>query len=92
MSFKYNIGDKVIYDGLVAIIESQSTYAISGKNCYGLVSEENNELSCTGAEDKCEPYDDEEFDQSERLSDAQFESHLIRMKVDSITDKYIGDR
>lgn len=88
---KFNIGDKVVYDGLIATVESQSTYAISGDPCYGLVSDENLELSCTGDEKLCERYDGETFDQSGRLETASLESDLIAMKVDNITDKYFRD-
>lgn len=88
---KFKIGDKVVYDGLVATVESQSTYAISNKPCYGLVADEDSEMTCTAGENECEPYSGEEIDQSERLSQARFESAVIAHRVDSITDKYYGD-
>lgn len=88
---KFKIGDKVIYDGLVATVESKSTYAISNKPCYGLVADEDNEMTCTAGEDECEPYDGGEIDQSERLSQARFESAVIANRVDGLTDKYYRD-
>lgn len=88
---KYKIGDKVIYDGLIATVESQSTYAISNEPCYGIVSDEDSELTCTVGEDECELYKGEEIDQSERLRKARFESAAIDYLVNSITDKYYRD-
>ncbi len=88
---KYEIGDKVVYDGLVAEIESKDTYAGSGKPCYGLVAVEDEEMTCTAGEDKCEPYDGEPIDQSERLDQARFESSVIAQRVDMVTDKYSRD-
>ena len=89
--YKFEVGDKVIYDGLVATIEDRSTYAVSNKPCYGLVADEDNEMTCTAGEDECEPYDGKEFDQSDRINQAKFESAVISHRVDRITDKYYRD-
>lgn len=88
---KYEIGDKVVYDGLIATVEGKSTYAISNKPCYSLVAVEDEEMTCTAGEDECEPYNGEPFDQSERLDQARFESSMIAHRVDRLTDKYFRD-
>lgn len=88
---KFNVGDKVVYDGLVATIDSRSTYAISGKPCYSLTADADEEMSCTAGEDECEAYNGEDIDQSERLQQAKRESRLIAFKVDRLTDKYFRD-
>jgi len=89
MTHKFNINDKVIYDGLVATIESRDFY-VSGTPCYGLVSDENPEFTCTAGEDEVEPHDGSDIDQTERLRQAQRDSDHIAFEVDSITDKYYG--
>ena len=88
--YKYEIGQKVIYEGLIAIIESKSTY-VNGNPCYGLVAEENEELSCTADEAKCELYIDQEIDQGKALFAADMSSIAIRGTVGKITDKYFRD-
>ena len=75
---KYKVGDKVVYDGLIAKIYSTSTYTISGKPCYSLEAEEDPELSCTVGEDDIEPYVDQELDQQKRLLEARIDSTRTR--------------
>ena len=87
---KFEVGQKVIYEGLIAIIESKSNY-VNGKPCYDLVAEENEELSCTADEEKCELYIDQEIDQSEALFVADMSSIAIRRAVGNITDKHFRD-
>lgn len=87
---KFEVGQKVIYEGLIAIIESKSNY-VNGKPCYGLVAEENEELSCTADEEKCELYIDQEIDQREALFAADMSSIAIRVTVGNITDKHFRD-
>ena len=91
MTHKFNIGQKVVYDGLLAEVESQSNYT-DGRNCYGLVCLEDSELTCTADEDKCDIYDEaEELDQSKALSEAHDSSRRIAGMVDRITDKYFTE-
>ena len=87
---KFEIGQKVIYKGLIGIIESKSNY-VNGKPCYGLVAEENEELSCTADEEECELYTDQEINQSEALFAADMSSIAIMGTVGKLTDKYFRD-
>ena len=87
---KFEVGQKVIYEGLIGIIESRSTY-VNGKPCYGLIAEENEELSCTADEERCELYIGQEIDQGEALFTADMSSMAIRGTVGKITDKYFRD-
>ena len=89
-NFKFEIGQKVIYEGLIGIIESRAIYP-SGIAHYGLVAELDSEMTCTAAEGECELLDNQEIDQSEAMSEAKASSNRIMGMVDSITDKYIGD-
>ena len=84
---KFETGQRVIYDGLIAVIESKGNYT-DGGNCYGLVAEENSELTCTADEGKCELYTDQEIDQSDAIALANELSSAVRRMVDSVTDKY----
>lgn len=87
---KFQVGQKVIYEGLIGIIESKSNY-VNGKPCYRLVAEENEELSCTADEEKCQLYVDQEIDQSEALFAAEMSSIAIRGMVGNLTDKHFRD-
>jgi hypothetical protein len=89
MKYKFEIGQQVVHDGLVATIENR--WANESGNHYGLIAIEDSEMSCTASEPEIEAYDGEEIDQSDRLDQARFESGLIAHRVDRITDKYIGD-
>lgn len=92
MKHKFKIGDKVIYDGLVATVEGLTETAIGALPMLELVSTEDSEMTCTAMEDECESYNEDELiDQEERLRIARRESYLIARKVDGITDKYYRD-
>ena len=88
--YKFEVGQKVIYEGLIATIESKSNY-VNGKPCYGLVAEENEELSCTADEEKCELYTNQEINQSEALFAADMSSSAIRGTFGNLTDKHFRD-
>ena len=88
--YKFKIGQKVIYEGLIATIESRGTY-FNDKPCYGLFAEENEELTCTADEEKCELYTEQEIDQSEALFAANMSSIAIRGTVENLTDKHFRD-
>lgn len=88
---KFEIGQRVIYEGLIAVIESKDTYYADGRPCYGLVAEEDEELTCTADEEKCELYIDQEIDQNEALFMANLESKRIQNMVGGLTDKYFRD-
>lgn len=87
---KFEIGQKVIYEGLIGIVESQSTY-VDGRPSYGLIAEEDSEMSCTADEDKCELYTDQDIDQTDAISEARFNSSSIQRLVGNIADKYFRD-
>jgi len=88
---KFKIGEKVIYEGLIATVESCGEY-FNGKPSYGLVAVENTELFCTADETKCEPYNEgDEIDQSEALRSAQLHSAHIQNMVGGITDKFFRE-
>jgi len=87
---KFEVGQRVIYEGLIAIIESKGNY-VNGKPCYWLVSEENEDLSCTADEEKCELYIDQEIDQREALFAADMSYIAILNTVGNITDKHFRD-
>lgn len=91
MKHKFNIGDKVVYQGIIGVIENQSEY-MDGRPSYGLVACEDSEMSCTADESICEPYNDgDEVDQDQALRDARFNSFKVMSLVDSVTDKYFRD-
>lgn len=90
ITYKFEIGQRVIYEGLIGIIESRSTYC-NGTNCYGLISEEDTELSCTADEEKCTLYTDQEINQKESLLSAHANAIAIMGAVGKITDKYFRD-
>jgi hypothetical protein len=87
---KFEIGQKVIYEGLIGIIETKSTY-VDGRPSYGLVAEQNSEISCTADEQKCELYTGQEIDQREALLTDDYNSARILGTVGKITDKYFRD-
>ncbi len=89
--YKYEIGDTVVYEGIIGCIERRSTYAISGKPCYGLVSVADPELSCTAAEADCSPYNGEDVDEKPALNAAHASGIAIQSTVDRLTDKYYRD-
>jgi hypothetical protein len=84
-------GDRVLYDGLVGIVEDvYETYA--GTPQLSLVSELDEEITCSADTDKCELLtEDQEIDQESALNEARFNSELIRFQVDRLTDKYFRD-
>lgn len=90
MNFKFKEGDRVLYEGLIGVVESCSSNGIH--NSYGLVSEVNEELTCTAKETECElVLEDDEIDQSEGLANANFASQRIQNMVGGMTDKYYRD-
>ena len=88
---KFNIGDRVVYDGLIAKIYDVDKIAGTDRDLYALESEENSEMTCSATEEGIELYSGQELDQEQRLADARFDSAVIARKIDRITDKYIGD-
>ena len=90
MNFKFKEGDRVLYEGLIGVVESAEHYG--GTNNYGLVSEVNEELTCTAKEAECElVLEDDEIDQSEGLANANYASQRIQNMVGGMTDKYYRD-
>lgn len=89
-AYKYNIGDRVVCDGLIGIVESRNIH-VSGENGYGLVSEEDEEITCTAMESKIDLCTEDEIDQSEALSSARLNSERIRNTIGRMTDKYFRD-
>ncbi len=87
---KFKIGDKVIYDGLVGIIESVPSYP-NGSIHYDLVSEEDPELTCSAKHEDCTLYNGEEIDQESRLGLATLENRRIQNMGESLTDKFFRD-
>ena len=88
--YKFEVGQKVIYDGVVGIIESRSVY-LNGKHYYGLIAEADEQMSCTADEDKCELFAGQEIDQREALLRAYINSAAIQETVSQITDKHFRD-
>ena len=90
MNFKFKEGDRVLYEGLIGVVESCSSNGTF--NSYGLVSEVNEELTCTAKESECElVLEDDEIDQSEGLENANYASQRIQNMVGGMTDKYYRD-
>ncbi len=88
---RYSIGQKVVYEGLIAVIEDRSEY-VDGNPCYSLVAVSDKELSCTADERKCEPYNEgDEVDEYPALQEAKNASALITKMGDCLTDKYFRD-
>ena len=90
MKHKFKKGDKVIYKGLIGIIEKLTT-SYAGTIMYSLVAEEDEEMTCTADEKECEKYIDQEVDQSEALGIAKLESAAIANLGESLTDKNFRD-
>ena len=90
MEFKFEENQKVIYNGLIATIESRSTYA-NGRNYYALIADEDEELTCTASESECELYVSQEINQSEALNAANANSDILQRTVGNITDKHFRD-
>lgn len=87
---KFEIGQKVVYEGIIGIIETKGSY-VDGRPSYGLVAEEDKELSCTADESKCELYVDQEIDQEPALNEAKFNPSVIMHSVGNLTDKHFRD-
>jgi len=91
MVHKYNIGDLIIYAGLIGRVD-YLTETTNEKPMVGLTSIEDLELTTTALESECQSYNpDEEFDQSKTLSEIRYQNALITHSIDRITDKFIGD-
>ncbi len=91
MNNKYNIGDRVVYAGVIGIVLSFSDYG-DGRIGYGLEAELDSEITCTAMEHEIEFYTgEEELDQENILSQARLNGQLMMIQIDGITDKYIGD-
>ena len=89
-SFFFQIGEKVIYDGLIATIEGR-WLSTNNTPQYDLVSDIDNELTCSAPEAKCEPFHNQEIDESPALSLAYLESKRIQNLGESLTDKNFRD-
>lgn len=53
--FRFEIGDKVVYDGRIAIIEDRGEY-IGGDLYYELMEVADYESTCTAPESECEKF------------------------------------
>jgi len=92
MKTSYKVGDKCVFDGLVATIEGVDHVAGHPERILlSLVADEDKEMTCTVTVDEVTPYTYEKIDQSERLKQARHDSDMIAARVDGLTDKYIGD-
>ena len=91
MSHKFKVGDLVIYQGLVGVVDSLSTRYVTGEPCYNLVSKNNPELSCTANESECEDYREDFEDDSRTLDYAKANGERITNMVEGLTDKYFRD-
>lgn len=87
---KYKVGDGVIYQGLVGIIEglNETVYGVPTLN---LVAALNPEMTCTAREVECHPWEGQEVDQNEGLKEAALASERIKNMINGITDKYYRD-
>lgn len=83
---KYKIGDRVVYDGLIGVVESISEYP-GDRVGYNLVAEENKELSTSAMEDEVELYVDQELDQDKRLLEAELDSKRIQNMVHNFKEE-----
>lgn len=87
-------GDIVVYDGVVATVEGVSPMAgAPDRFLCSLQSIHNPEMSCTIEDFRCEKYesDTDDFDDSDRLREADLDGSLIMHQVASMTDAHIGD-
>ena len=91
---KFKAGDTVVYRGLAATVDSISPVYSYDYWLLGLISVEDDELTCTAKESECEPYSEDLFDPDAAetiLECARFESSLITLIGDKLTDKYFRD-
>ena len=86
---KYKKGDRVLYQGLIGIVQelTETTYGVP---TVALMSEENNDLTCTAREIECEEIP-EDLDQTEGLRSAYYGTKRIENMVDGLTDKHFRD-
>lgn len=87
-------GDIVVYDEVVARVERVSPMAgAPDRFLCSLEAVHNSEMSCTVEDFRCEKYDGDtdDFDDSDRLREADIDSSLIMHQVASMTDAHIGD-
>lgn len=87
----FKVGDNVIYEGMIGIVEDINPVFSYEYWLLDLVSELDPEMTCTAVESECVLYTDQDIDQCEAYSDAKFNSARVLHMVDGITDKYIGD-
>lgn len=87
---RFSIGDRVVYDGLIAKVYNIDKVAGTDDDLYSLEAEEDCEMTCCVTEEGIELYSGQELDQDRRLADARFNSAIIAHSVDRLTDKYIG--
>ena len=83
-----------MYDGVVATVEGVSpTAGDPDRFLCSLQSIHNSEMSCAVEDFRCEKYegDTDDFDDSDRLREADIDSSLIMHQVASMTDAHIGD-
>ncbi len=85
---KYRVGDEVIYQGLIATVDTVSE-TFAGELTVGLIAKSDPELTCTAKEADCEPYDGEEYD--EDFSPIRANNLRIANMVDRLTDKHFRD-
>lgn len=91
MEYIFNIGERVIYDGLIAIIEDVGIDT-NGNATYNLIAEKDDELTCTAKECNIEKYQNQDIDQDVTLEDAYFYSNAIANLGNNLTDKNFRDR
>jgi len=91
MKYKFKKGDRVLYQGLIGIVIGRWK-STDKKNSYDLISEENEELTCSARESECElVLQDDEIDQSEALVMASLASKRITNMVGGLTDSHFRD-
>jgi hypothetical protein len=78
---QFNVGDRVVYAGLEAIVDRISPVFSYEYWLLSLTSVEDEEMTCTAKESECEQYN----------ADAQYESLHIQMLGESLTDKNFRD-
>lgn len=92
--YKFKDGDTVVYEGVIATVDKCWLAYNSDKKMVSLTSRDDKEMSCDAPENEVVLYvedEDAEYENQKALSDARFNSKVIAMQVDGITDKYYGD-
>jgi len=90
MKAKFEEDDRVVYDGLVAIVDRVNTHG--GRISYDLTSDVDPELTCTANEVDCEKYDcDNDLEQENTLKRIGINNRLMTQRIASTTYKHLRD-